>query len=55
MAQPTTEDIQEERDTADLSVMSGTTRFPGMTYEEGVQTALNWVLGDTDIKPTEAD
>lgn len=27
--------------------------FHGMSYEEGVQAALEWVLGDTDNTPME--
>jgi len=23
-------------------------RYPGMTYEEGVENALRWVIGDAD-------
>jgi hypothetical protein len=55
MATPTADELNDERDTASLSAAEGTTRFPGMTYEEGVKSALDWVLGDTDIKPTESD
>lgn len=25
-----------------------TRNFPGMTYEQGVEDALNWVLGEID-------
>jgi len=25
---------------------------PGMTYSEGVQAALDWVLGNTETPPT---
>ena len=26
-------------------------RFPGMTYEQGVRNALDWVLGDEEENP----
>ena len=26
-------------------------RFPGMTYEQGVRNALDWVLEETDDDP----
>ncbi len=30
---------------------SGVSRFPGMTYEQGIREALEWVIGDTDDDP----
>ena len=27
------------------------TRYPGMSYEEGVKAALDWVTEDTDERP----
>lgn len=32
---------------------NGETLYPGMTYEEGVKTALEWVMGDIEDHPTE--
>ena len=29
-----------------IDAMSGSSKWPGMSYEEGVQAALDWVLGD---------
>lgn len=29
--------------------------FPGMTYTQGVAAALEWVRGDSDDKPLDAD
>lgn len=31
----------------------GVSKWPGMTYEEGVSAALRWVSGDTDEHPME--
>jgi hypothetical protein len=28
-------------------------KYPGMTYEEGVRAALEWVTGDVDDHPME--
>jgi len=36
------------------SLESGQSDVPGMTYEEGVDTALRWVKGDTDDPPEDA-
>ena len=30
-------------------------RWPGMTYEEGVSAALQWVTGETDDAPMDND
>jgi len=32
----------------DLSALS---RFPGMTYEQGIRETLEWIIGDTDDYP----
>lgn len=29
----------------------GGSKFPGLSYEEGAQAALDYVLGTTDAKP----
>jgi len=29
----------------------GGSKFPGMTYEEGVQNAINWLTGQVDDNP----
>lgn len=49
MSRPTDEKIQEVRDRA-LEVFHDPTNRGswGMSYEEGVQAALDWVLGDSD-------
>jgi len=31
----------------------GRTRYPGMSYEEGVRDAIDWLLGDSDEAPDE--
>jgi hypothetical protein len=31
----------------------GPSKWPGMSYEQGVDAALRWVLGYTDEKPME--
>lgn len=40
-------ELQEARDHEFSSA------FPGMTYEQGVIAALEWVLGENDTKPME--
>lgn len=46
-------EIREEMHDASDWVMEGRTDVPGMSYEEGVEAALRWVLGDTDDEPIE--
>lgn len=31
----------------------GPSRYPGMTYEQGVDETLRWVLGFSDVSPME--
>ena len=30
-------------------------KYPGMTYEEGIRAALDWVTGFSDDEPMEGD
>ena len=32
---------------------SGTSRFPGSMYEQGVQYAIEWLIGQDDTHPLE--
>lgn len=34
-------------------VDEGASSWPGMTYEEGVYNAIQWILGDSDSHPME--
>lgn len=47
----TVEQINAEIDRAAEAVGTGVSNVPGMSYEEGVDSALRWVLGDTDDAP----
>lgn len=29
----------------------GTTKFPGMTYEQGIKEAIEWLSGDSNCYP----
>lgn len=33
------------------SADSGVSRFPGMSYEDGVHAAIGWLKGETDDHP----
>jgi len=28
-------------------------KFPGMSYEEGIKYAIEWILGESDVHPLE--
>jgi len=46
----TPEEIEAQINWATGGIVEGT-RYPGMSYEEGVSTALRWVTGETDDRP----
>lgn len=35
------------------AVIGGTSQWPGMTYEQGVEAALSWAVGRNDDDPME--
>jgi hypothetical protein len=37
------------------TINEGTSRYRGMTYEEGVAEAVRWLLGETDDHPYEEE
>lgn len=44
------EDIEELAEKASVARRKPS-KFPGMTYEEGVSAALDWVIGLEDMNP----
>ena len=53
MNRPDDDQIQALADKASDIINTGTTRFRGMTYEEGIRKALEWVLGNAEETPLE--
>lgn len=51
----TEDEIREQIDWTRTSDGTPTNRWSGMTYEQGVEDALLWALGDTDELPIESD
>jgi hypothetical protein len=47
----TEQEIREQMDEAGVLTCESKTKVPGMSYEEGVEAALRWVLGESDDKP----
>lgn len=50
---PRADRIAEVRDEAMLLAIEGKSKWPGMSYEQGVEAALDWVLGERDESPME--
>lgn len=51
MAQPTQDEINEVLGACAEAFEEGTTQWPGMTYEQGVEAAIRWMRGDNDDNP----
>ncbi|HEY5785231.1 MAG TPA: hypothetical protein VIT65_10680 [Microlunatus sp.] len=51
----TSTEIDDQSAKAGDSISEGMSRWPGMTYEEGVDAALRWVTGDSDDAPMDGD
>lgn len=49
------EEIDEQLNRAAEAADAGQSKWPGMTYEQGVDNALRWVTGQTDDLPMEDD
>lgn len=49
----TEEEVNEVIDKASEQESKGRSRWPGMTYEQGVRNALDWILGNSDDNPME--
>jgi hypothetical protein len=50
----TDDEVSEQMNLAIEGVDRGT-RWPGMSYEQGVDAALSWVTGQTDDAPMSED
>jgi hypothetical protein len=46
MKKPTENEVNDVLNECLESADSGRSKFPGMTYEQGVQAALEWMRGD---------
>ena len=44
-------EILDQLNLAAESEIEGRSKWPAMTYEEGVSAALRWVIGETDDRP----
>ena len=50
-AYPTEEEINDVQNRAFEAIDMGETKFPGMTYEQGVYAAICWLRGNYDDEP----
>lgn len=54
IVQVTPEQIDEQIDKAQEGMAKGS-NWPGMSYEQGVENTLRWVLGDSDTAPMDEE
>ena len=47
----TEQEIFELLDQCNDAVNISTSVYPGMSYEQGVKAAIEWIIGDTDEHP----
>jgi len=50
MPRPTDDEIEDQISDA-LEAQNQGSRWPGMSYEQGVEAALRWALGEEEIPP----
>ena len=53
MSKPTESEISDVLGKCVESFEEGRSRWPGMTYEQGVEAAILWMIGDSDTNPME--
>lgn len=46
--EPTDKEIETVLNLAQDSISEGTSRYRGMTYEEGIRDAIDWIQGNGD-------
>lgn len=51
----TEEEINEQIDIAYENISQGLSKFPNMTYEEGIKYFYEWVTGQSNEKPFDDD
>jgi len=55
MSAPTQEQIDEALNAASESMEAGVSKWPGMTYEQGVDATIRWMSGESDESPMSED
>lgn len=50
---PTQQQTEEILSECYTQIDKGGTKYPGMTYEEGVEAAIRWFTGETEDSPME--
>jgi hypothetical protein len=49
------EEVNEQIDRASDNINKGISKYPGMTYEEGIRAAIDWMSGESDELPMDDD
>lgn len=55
MAIPDQDVVDGQLNLASESMEKGSSRWPGMSYEQGVDAAIRWMMGESDEAPMEED
>ncbi len=53
MGKPTENEINDVLNECASHEDDGTSKYPGMTYDQGVSTAVRWMLGEEEASPME--
>jgi len=48
---PSEQEINEVLNKCSDNIDKSKSKFPGMSYEEGVESAIRWILGDEETNP----
>lgn len=48
-------EIDDQLNKISESTDAGSSKYPGMTYEEGLRDMYDWLVGHTDDKPMETE
>jgi hypothetical protein len=51
----TDSEIDDQLNKTAEAVDDGSTKWPGMSYEQGVENAIRWITGQSDDVPMEDD
>jgi hypothetical protein len=47
----TQEEVNQQLDKVNDNINKGISKYPGMTYEEGIRAAIDWMSGESDEPP----
>lgn len=45
------EEVEDLKAFCELAEVKGISKYPGMSYEQGIMAALDWITGEVNIHP----